>query len=179
MASPRVGLQVNALAPTGTEPTTFNENPKREHKKTCLDLLNATRQFALKAPQSLPQTLQKLYSVRHSLPQDDVTLEKHQEQRGKIEGEIQNLEALYQALLQHVPEDEKDGNMWVKERTVASKRRQLEEHDKKWDLYRAARENRNEINMFTKQVSGLKALVPNVIKALQDLEMFLNQQLDL
>jgi hypothetical protein len=155
--------------------------PNKERKlepKTCLELLETTRLFALQTPQRYPQRLEKLYSVRDSLPQGEEKVRNNQELRANIEGEIQKIEALYRDLLQSTPEEVKDGLITIKEKTVTPMRQQLEEHDKQVEAFRAARENRAEIEKFKQQVLGLRAKVPDVIRALQGLEAFLNEEFE-
>jgi hypothetical protein len=171
--SPAGAFESSTQPATNTKSAPANRDRNRE-QNLCFDLLDATRLFALQAPQWI-QRLEKLHFVRDSLSQDEEAFQTHQEQRSGMEGEIHKLETLCQDLLQHMPEEEKNDLVSMKERTVASKRRKLEEHDARGEMFRVVRENRAEIETIMQQVRGLKASVPDAIKALQGLEAFLIQ----
>lgn len=178
ITSPTEAVNAQAQPATTTGPAVINAGRKQE-PKTYLNLLAAARYFALQIPQSYVRRLEKLYSVRNSLPQDEEPVQIRQEQREKIEGDIQKLEASYQDFIQHFPdEEEKKVLTSITDRAMSIKRRELEEHDKLGQKYVAAREIKAEIELFRQEVDGLRVFLPDLIMASQSLDVFLNQKFD-
>jgi hypothetical protein len=167
MASPTEASQANVPSSTNRG-SAIGKNDRKSLPAPFIEFLDKTRLITLQAPTWYRQRLEKLLSVKNSLPQEDVTTETHDEKRSKIERDIQKLEVSFQEILKDLPEEEKEVVMMMKERRLGLKRRQLEEHDMRG-------ENRKEIEIFWQQVKCLRTLVPDVRKALQGLEVFLTE----
>jgi hypothetical protein len=169
--------QAQAQAAMNAGSASINGGRKQEWKR-YLDILLAARQVAREAPQIYTQRLEMLYSVRDTLPQDEGVARNHQEERLKIEADIQNIDISYQNIMQHSSEEVKNTLMTIKESTISAMRRQLEENDKLREKYRAARENKTEIAIIRQQKGRWKSLVPGLIKELQGFQVFLDQESD-
>jgi hypothetical protein len=173
---PEEGLEVNTQSPvTNSRLESVAKDSERE-TLSWLNLLNNTYKFALQGPQSLPQRFQKLYALKDSLPRDEEALQAHQEQVDKMKDKIRRLEALYHDLLEHVPEEDRGQLLLMKEKTAALKQHHLEELDKQREkALRVVRDNKADTETLAQLFRGLKTRVPELIKALQELEAYIVQ----